>query len=90
MKAVWYTSVALAALLLVGASRLISQDAALVSGALGALKFESQPGKPNLVGAPPKFKVTKQTIAYLDKLMKDGRSIEVQNNGAIKILDVKN
>jgi hypothetical protein len=74
---------------LLGAKSLITQDEALVAGALTSLKFESVPGKPGLVGAPPKLKITKQTIDYLEKLRKDERIIEVQNNGAIQIMDAK-
>ncbi len=72
-----------------GANRLITQDEALVSAALGSLKFESVPPPPRIVGAPPKFKVSKATLDYLTKLMKEGKTIEVQGNGSIKILDAK-
>jgi hypothetical protein len=73
---------------LLGAN-LISQNAALLSAALTELKLESVPGPPGLVGAPPKFKVTKKTIEYLEKLQKDGTIVEVQNNGSLKILESK-
>ena len=65
----------------------LRRDAALVSGALETLKFEPLPGKPDLIGAPPKMQVTKKTIEHLQKLMKEGRSIQVDNDGAIKVLE---
>jgi hypothetical protein len=70
---------------LVSAKTLITQDAALASGVLTTLKFEAQSGNPKVIGAPPKFKVTKETIEYLDKLRKQGKTIDVQNNGSLKI-----
>jgi hypothetical protein len=66
-------------------ANLITQNEALVSAALNHLKFESQPNKGGLVGAPPRFKVTKQTLEHLEKLMKDGKTIEVQASGELKI-----
>jgi hypothetical protein len=87
MKARYTLGVAMIALALAGANSLISEHAALVSGALDKLKFESVPGKPDLIGAPPKMRVTKKTIDYLQKLMKEGKTIEVGNDGSIEILD---
>ena len=55
-------------------------------GQLSTLKFESIPPQPRVV-EPPKFKVTKATIEHLEKLMKEGKTIEVQGNGALKILE---
>jgi hypothetical protein len=66
-------------------ANLITQNEALVSAALKELRFESQPTKGGVVGAPPRFRVTKQTIEHLDKLMKDGKAIEIQANGELKI-----
>jgi hypothetical protein len=63
----------------------ITENAGLVSGALRDLKFELQPGSPRLIGAPPQMKVTKATIDYLQQLMKDGKIVEVQNDGSIKV-----
>jgi hypothetical protein len=63
----------------------ITENAGLVGAALTSLKFESLPGNPNLVGAPPQFKVTKATIEFLQKIQKDGKTIEVQNDGSIKV-----
>ncbi len=76
------------AVALLGAN-FITQSEAIVSGALTELKFEPLPGKPGLVGAPPKFKATKETIGYLDKLVKEGKIIEIQANGALNIIDAK-
>ena len=72
---------------LLGPNLLITQDAALVGGALSTLKFESAPGKEKVIGGPPKFKITKATLDYLTELHKSGKTIEVQNNGAIKVLE---
>jgi hypothetical protein len=89
MKKIICVAVTLAALGSLGAKSLITQDEALVSGALTTLKFESVPGKPGLVGAPPKLKVTKQTIDFLEQLRKDGKIIEVTGNGSIQIVNAK-
>ncbi len=86
MKTWQSTGVALIALALLGANALISQDAALVSGALTTLGFEALPGKPDVIGAPPKMRVTKKTLKQLEKLLNEGKIIQVQNNGAIEIL----
>ena len=56
---------------------------------LAELKFESVPGKAGLVGAPPKFKITKQTLDHLEKLSKEGKLIEIQGNGSLKIVPAK-
>jgi len=63
----------------------ITENAGLTSAALKDLKFEAIPGNPKLVGAPPQFKVTKETIEHLQKMQKDGKVIEVQNDGSLKI-----
>ncbi len=79
---------AMVVLLIVGASvgaMLITENAGLVGAALTELKFEAIPGNPKLIGAPPNFNVTKATIEYLQKLLKDGKIVEVQNDGALKI-----
>ncbi len=67
------------------AAMFIAQDAALVGGALKDLKFEAVPGNPKVIGGPPQFKVTKDTIEFLQKLQKDNKIVEVENNGALKI-----
>ncbi len=89
MKKLLCVALAITGMGLMGATSLITQDEALVSGALTELKFEAVPGKPGLVGAPPKFRITKQTIEYLEKLERQGKHIEVQGNGAIKIIEMK-
>ncbi len=63
----------------------ITENAGLVGGALKELKFDQLPGNPKLIGAPPEFKVTKETIDFLTKLQKDGKTIAVQNDGSIKL-----
>ena len=81
--------VLLAVLGLVGVAgaNLITQDEAKVGGVLQELKLESvKPKDPTIVGAPPRYRVTKATIDYLEKLMKDGKMIEVQGNGSLKIV----
>jgi hypothetical protein len=85
MKKYLYAGILLTALTSLGAN-LITQDEALVSSVLAELKFESVPNKTGLIGAPPKFKITKQTLAYLEKLSKEGKVVEIQGNGSLKIL----
>ena len=63
----------------------ITEHAGLVSAALTELKFEAQPGNPKLIGAPPQLKATKATIDYLQKLQRDGKIVEVENDGSLKI-----
>jgi hypothetical protein len=63
----------------------ITENAGLVSGALQDLKFEQLPGNPKMIGAPPQLKVTKATIEYLQKLQKEGKIVEVQNNGSVVV-----
>ncbi len=78
-------AIVLTALTSLGAN-LITQDEALVSSVLAELKFESVPNTTKLLGAPPKFKITKQTLAFLEKLSKEGQIVEIQGNGSLKIL----
>jgi hypothetical protein len=86
MKKFTYTAVAMLVLGSALGAMFITQDEAKVSGVLTALKLESVPQKdPKLMGAPPQFKVTKATIEYLQKLEKDGKVIEVQGNGELKV-----
>ncbi len=88
MKRVMGVLLVCGGLIVVGASlgaMFITQNAGLVGAALTELKFEEQPGDPKLVGAPPKFKVTKATIDFLQKLQKDGKTVEVQNDGSVKV-----
>ncbi len=63
----------------------ITLNCALTTGNLNELKFEQQPNESKIVGGPQNFKVTKGTIEYLEQLMKDNKTIEVQNDGGIKI-----
>jgi hypothetical protein len=84
MKRFVVTGFAVFALALAGAN-FITQDEALVSAALKELKFESQPAERGLIGAPPRFKITKKTLDHLQALMKDGKVIEIEGNGAVKI-----
>ena len=86
MKRTLCIAIALMTLGSLGANSLITQNEALVSGALAALKLESVPGKPGIVGAPPKFKISKATIDHLEKLHKEGKVIEVQGDGSLKIV----
>ena len=87
MKRVASGLLAVVACGLLGANLLISQDAALVGGALSTLKFENAPGQAKVIGGPPPSKITKATLDYLTELHKSGKTIEVQNNGAIKVLE---
>jgi hypothetical protein len=89
MKKLACVAVAAVAVSLMGAAFYISQDQALVGGALGELKFESVAGKPGLIGAPSRFRITKQTIDFLEKLSKEGKQIEVHANGQVKIVATK-
>jgi hypothetical protein len=86
MKTLFVVAVLMGAIGSLGATLLISQDAALVSGALTTLKFETLPGKPDVIGAPPKMRVTKKTLEYLGQLLKDGKTIEVGNDGSVKVV----
>jgi hypothetical protein len=86
MRKLLVVSVLCAAAGSLGTTLLISQDAALVSGALTALKFETLPGKPDVIGAPPKMRVTRKTLDYLGKLLKDGSTIEVGNDGSVTVV----
>ena len=88
MKKLLCAAIVFAALTSLGAN-LITQDEALVSGVLAELKFESVPNKTGLIGAPPKFKITKQTLAFLEKLSKEGKVVEIQGNGSLKIVPAK-
>jgi len=87
MKRIACLTVALVACALLGARTLITQDAALVSGALRDLKFETVEKPSGVIGGPVHLKVTKKTLAHLEKLMNEGQTIEVGNSGAIKLVD---
>jgi hypothetical protein len=63
----------------------ITENAGLLSAALKELKFEALPGNPKMVGAPPQFKVTNDTLDFLKKLEKDGKVVEIENDGSVKV-----
>lgn len=77
--------VVLAAAMLMGAKYFITLDQARTSGILKDLKLESVEDTSGRIGAPPKFRVTKATVEYLQKLQKDNTLIEVEGNGALKV-----
>jgi hypothetical protein len=88
MKKLSGVALAIGAVLTVGmllGAMFITQNAGLVSAALQQLKFEELPGNPKLIGAPPQLKVTKETIDFLIKIQKDGKLVEVENDGSLKI-----
>jgi hypothetical protein len=88
MKKLSGVALAIGAVLTVGmllGAMFIAQNAGLVSAALQQLKFEELPGNPKLIGAPPQLKVTKETIDFLVKIQKDGKLVEVENDGSLKI-----
>ena len=62
---------------------LITEAQSFVTGALDDLKFELVPSR--VVGGPQKYRVTQATVNHLQKLMKENRSVVVENNGSIKI-----
>jgi hypothetical protein len=71
---------AFTALGLVGAS-LITEKQGMVCPAIEELKLEAVKSK--VIGGPQRYKVTKATIDYLQKLMKEGKVIIVNNDGSI-------
>lgn len=70
---------AVLALCLTGAKLLITENQAIVSGALDGLEFEFDPPPSGVVGAPPVFKATKKTLQFLE-----GRRFQIQGDGTIK------
>jgi len=70
---------AVLALCLTGAKLLITENQAIVSGALDGLKFEFDPPPSGVVGAPPVFQATKKTLQYLE-----GKKFQIQGDGTIK------
>ena len=62
---------------------LITEAQSYVSGALDNLKFELLPS--GVVGGPQKYRVTQATVNHMQKLMRENRSVIVQNDGSIKI-----
>jgi len=63
----------------------ITREQSLVSGVLTTLKFESVKAEGGLIGGPQKFKITKESIDYLAKLLEDGNTLVIENNGSVKI-----
>lgn len=72
-------AIAVIAVCLTGAKLLITEKQAIVSGALDGLKFEFDPPPSGVVGAPPVFKASKQTLRYLE-----GKKFRIQGDGTIK------
>ena len=58
-----------------------TQNASLVEAALQTLKFEELPHAPGVMGEPPKFKVTHETIRFL----RLDRNITVNNDGSVTV-----
>jgi hypothetical protein len=63
----------------------MTQDQGKVSPVLVALHLEELPAPPHICGAPPKFKVTQETVDYLTQLKDDEKTVVVQGNGDIEI-----
>lgn len=89
MKKLTSVTIAAVAVGLMGSALYISQDQALVSGALGELKFEPVSARSGLIGGPSRFKISQQTLDYLDKLAKGNKQIEVQANGQVRVVAAK-
>lgn len=62
---------------------LITEAQSYVTGALDSLRFEIVPS--GVVGGPQKYRVTQATVNHMQKLMRENRSVIVQNDGSIKI-----
>jgi len=83
MKKVIGSLVAASALALLGA-RALTEHQAVASGVLQELQFESvESDNPEIVGAPPQFRVTKKTIKHLQVLMKNNETITVDGDGNV-------
>jgi phage terminase large subunit-like protein len=87
MKKIVCIAVVFAAVVASAGAMYISQDAAKTGSILTQLKLQPIPGKPGVMGAPEQYKITDETIKYLQQMQKDGKVVEVQSNGEIKILD---
>jgi hypothetical protein len=75
------------ALTLCGAANLVSQFEALAIGVLNVLKLEQIPDRTGAVGGPAKFKITRQTINHLEKLMKEGKTLVANPDGSVVVLE---
>jgi hypothetical protein len=71
------------ALVVVSTAYAITEAQAHVGGALQALKLKSLPSK--VIGGPQKYEVTQDTIDFLTKAKKDGKTIVVAGNGSITL-----
>jgi hypothetical protein len=84
MKRVASALLAVVACGLLGANLLISQDAALVGGALATLKFESAPAATKAIGGPPRYKISKATLDYLAQHRKRASSSKCKTTARSK------
>lgn len=63
----------------------ITQNQALVQSVMEALGFKPVPPPDKIVGAPPKFKVTKAALDKLKKAMDEDKTIVIDAEGKITI-----
>ena len=83
MRKLIFLVLALACLGAVAAKLNISEPQAITAGVLSNLNFERLPNDTKLVGAPPKFTVSKKTLEFLKKY--EGKTIEVASDGSLEI-----
>ena len=79
MKRIACLVVACAAITLMG----LTEKQATVAPALETLKLEKVPS--DVIGGPMSYKVTKKTIEHLEHLMKEGKVLVLENDGALKV-----
>jgi hypothetical protein len=82
MKRLASVLIAFTAIGLVGAN-LITEKQGIVAPALEELKLQLVPSK--VIGGPQRYTVTKATIDHLQKLMKEGKVIVLNNDGSLTI-----
>jgi hypothetical protein len=82
MKRIASVLIAFTAIGLVGAN-LITEKQGIVAPAMEELKLELVQSK--VIGGPQRYKVTKATIDHLQKLMKEGKVIVLNNDGSLTI-----
>ena len=70
-----------------GGAMYISETQAIVQSGLSELKFEAVKQQGGLIGAPGRFKISKQTIAHLESLMKQNKNVTVAADGKISVVD---
>ncbi len=79
----------LSAIVLVGltvaSAYAITEAQSTVLPALKALKLALVPSK--VIGGPQTFKVTQDTVDLMSKLLKEGGTITLENNGSLTIHD---